>query len=216
LTAHSFAATDPIAPYLFAVVAGPYESKLDSFDGGRIPLGVHCRRSLMQYLDYDEIFEITKQGFAFYEAFFDRAYPFQKYDQIFCAEFNVGAMENVGLVTFNEAYIFRDPPTLSRRAKRADTILHEMSHMWFGNLVTCAWWDGLWLNESFATYTAALAVAQCTKFGEISWLNFNSVMKQWAMREDQLSTTHAVHSRVTDTDNALANFDGSTFLRCAL
>lgn len=132
LTTHSFAPTEPISPYLFAVVAGPYESFADVYHrsaargGGTIPLGVHCRRSLAQWLDHDEIFEITKQGFAFYEEFFDRDYAFGKYDQVFCPEYNVGAMENVGLVTFNEAYIFKDPPTLSRRAKRADTILHEM------------------------------------------------------------------------------------------
>jgi aminopeptidase N len=209
--AHSFAETEPIAPYLFALVAGPFDSFHDSFGDGRVPLGLHCRRSLTQHLDHDELFELTKQGFAFYESFFACRYPFQKYDQVFCPEFNVGAMENVGLVTFNEGYVFKDPPTLARRAKRADTLLHEMSHMWFGNLVTCNWWDGLWLNESFATYTAALAVAECTKFGAISWLNFNSSMKQWAMREDQMSTTHPVQSPVRDTEQALANFDGLTY-----
>eukprot|EP00455_Lapot_gusevi_P026977 TRINITY_DN2849_c0_g1_i1.p1 TRINITY_DN2849_c0_g1~~TRINITY_DN2849_c0_g1_i1.p1 ORF type:complete len:872 (+),score=303.42 TRINITY_DN2849_c0_g1_i1:77-2692(+) len=208
---HSFLPTPPISSYLFALVAGPYDSFYDQYDDGRVPLGIHCRKSLARYLDHEELFTVTKNGFQFYENFFNYRYPFTKYDQIFCPEFNVGAMENVGCVTFTEHYIFRDPPTTSQRANRADTFLHEMAHMWFGNLTTCKWWDGLWLNESFATYMAALAVCEATFFGQLAWQNFNDKMKQWAYREDQLSTTHPVQGVIVDTDATFLNFDGITY-----
>jgi len=161
--------------------------------------------------DVEELFTITKNGFQFYEEFFDYAYPFVKYDQVFCPEFNAGAMENVACVTYGEHLVFRDPPTITQRADRADTILHEMAHMWFGNLVSPVWWDGLWLNESFATYMAALATAEATEFGQVSWQLFNSGMKAWAYREDQLVTTHPVAAEVADTAVAMLIFDGITY-----
>lgn len=211
LTRHTFQTTKKIPTYVFAIVVGPYHTFVDTYDNGRIPLTLSCRRSLAQYLDYEELFEITKQGFAFYEEYFGMNYPFEKYDQIFCSDYNMGAMENVGLVTYNELYIFRDPPTQARKAKRADTFLHEMAHMWFGNTCTMKWWNGLWLNESFATYMAALAIASATKYSSLSWLNFNSVMKAWGYREDQLPTTHPVEAKVDDTDVAITNFDALTY-----
>lgn len=208
---HRFHITPPIATYLFALVVGPYYTVCDSYDNGRIPLSLSCRVSLKKYMDHEELFEITKQGFKFYEKFFNFPYPFTKYDQLFVAEYNMGAMENVGCVTYNEVYIFKSTPPLARRAKRADTFLHEMSHMWFGNLATCKWWDGLWLNEAFATYIANLAGSSVTKFGSIFWLNFNQIYKGRAYREDQLSTTHPVAGICTDTNTAVANFDGLTY-----
>eukprot|EP01120_Amphizonella_sp_Union-15-10_P013798 TRINITY_DN649_c0_g3_i1.p1 TRINITY_DN649_c0_g3~~TRINITY_DN649_c0_g3_i1.p1 ORF type:complete len:725 (-),score=168.78 TRINITY_DN649_c0_g3_i1:516-2690(-) len=205
-----FEETPAISTYLFACVVGPYDEFTDNYDN-RIPLGLYVRKSLSKHLDKDVFFQQTKQGFGFYEKFFEYQYPFSKYDQVFVPEFNAGAMENVGCVTFTEHYIFRDPPTKSQVANRADTILHEMAHMWFGDLVSPVWWDGLWLNESFATYMAALCVAEATEFGNLSWQNFNSGMKAWAYREDQLSTTHPIQGTVADTDQTFLNFDGITY-----
>jgi len=206
-----FEDTPSFSTYLFAVVAGPFDHFHDSFDNGRVPMGIYVRKSLAKFIDCDEIFSVSKSGMEFYERFFDIKYPFTKYDQLFVPEFNEGAMENVGCVTFTENYIFRETPTRMQRARRCDTILHEMAHMWFGNLVTPVWWDGLWLNESFATYMAALCTAEATKFGQLSWQNFNSDVKGWAYREDQLSTTHPIQCEVKDTDATFLNFDGITY-----
>eukprot|EP01127_Copromyxa_protea_P000511 TRINITY_DN1042_c0_g2_i1.p1 TRINITY_DN1042_c0_g2~~TRINITY_DN1042_c0_g2_i1.p1 ORF type:complete len:861 (-),score=208.81 TRINITY_DN1042_c0_g2_i1:58-2640(-) len=208
---HHFATTPKISTYLYALVAGPYDEFNDSFSGDRVPLGIFCRKSLTKFIDTDVLFDQTKRGLQFYEKFFGTAFPFAKYDQIWVPEFNAGAMENVGCVTFWEGYIFKDPPTKAQLANRCDTILHEMAHMWFGNLVTPVWWDGLWLNESFATYMAALCTADATDFGRLSWQNFNSSMKTWAYREDQLSTTHPIQGEVIDTDATFLTFDGITY-----
>ncbi len=145
-----FATTPRISPYITALVAGPYEVVRDHHDG--IDLGLFCRRSLADHLDAEEIFTVTKQGFDWYHANFGVRYAFDKYDQLFVPEFNAGAMENAGCVTFREDYVFRGKVTDARRERRGETILHEMAHMWFGDLVTMRWWDDLWLNESFATY----------------------------------------------------------------
>jgi aminopeptidase N len=209
-TLHQFEESPLMSTYLFAIVAGPYQEWRDSYNN-EIPLGLYARKSLAKHLEYEEIFEITKAGLKFYSSFFDFPYPFKKYDQVFAPEFNQGAMENIGLVTYREDYVFKDPPTTAQRAYRADTILHEMAHMWFGNLVTPVWWDGLWLNESFATYMAALCVAEATKWHTLSWTTFNSSMKEWAYREDQQSTTHPIQGDVPDTDATLLNFDGITY-----
>jgi aminopeptidase N len=211
LALHTYQVTPLMSTYLFAIVAGPYEEWHDTYNNGEIPLGLYARKSQAKHLEHEEIFEITKQGFKFYGEFFDYKYPFTKYDQVFAPEFNQGAMENIGLVTFNEHYTFKETPTTYARANRADTILHEMAHMWFGNLVTPVWWDGLWLNESFATYMAAHCVCEATKFGQVAWQVFNSTMKEWAYREDQLSTTHPIQGEVADTDQTLLNFDGITY-----
>lgn len=207
----TFQQTPPISSYIFALVAGPFEKFVDSYADARVPLAIYCRKSLAKFIDTPELFEITKQGLGFYEEFFALKFPFSKYDQVFCPEFNHGAMENVGLVTFTEHYIFRDKATEARRVGRCDTILHEMAHMYFGNLVTMEWWNGLWLNESFATYMAALSVAEATRFGQMSWLEFNAGMKSWAYREDQLPTTHPVEGEIIDTDATFLNFDGITY-----
>ena len=203
-----FATTDPFATYLLALIVGPYHVIRDEHNG--VPLGFYCRRSLAQYLDEDELFEITKQGLDFYGEFFDYPYAFGKYDQIFVPEFNFGAMENVGAITHSERMVFRDPPTENQRLGRAEVILHEMAHMWFGDLVTMRWWNDLWLNESFATYMAYLAMAEATRF-QSSWLAFNSGMKAWAYRQDQLVTTHPIAGAVPDTDATFLNFDGITY-----
>ena len=205
---HKFERTKSFSTYLFALVAGPYQSVKSVHKG--IELGLYCRKSLMKHLDSDEIFTISKQGLDFYAEFFDYPYPFGKYDQIFVPEFNPGAMENVGAVTHNEYMVFRDPPTDNQRRGRADTILHEMAHMWFGDLVTMRWWNDLWLNESFATYMSYLCMERATRF-ESGWQDFNASIKNWAYRQDQLVTTHPIAGQVADTDETFLNFDGITY-----
>ena len=205
---HQFERTRPFSTYLFALIAGPYHVFRDTH--GDIPLGLYCRKSLVKHMDTDEFFTVTKQGLDFYASFFDYPYPFTKYDQIFVPEFNAGAMENVGAITFSERMVFRDPPTDNQRLGRAEVVLHEMAHMWFGDLVTMKWWNDLWLNESFATYMAYLSMHEATRF-KTAWQAFNSGMKAWAYRQDQLVTTHPIAGEVADTDQTLLNFDGITY-----
>jgi aminopeptidase N len=208
----TFATTEPISTYITALVAGPYASVHDRH--GDIDLGIYCRRSLLEHLDPEEIFEITKQGFDFFTDAFQYPYPFGKYDQLFVPEFNAGAMENAACVTFSEVYIFRSKVTEASRRRRAETILHEMAHMWFGDLVTMQWWDDLWLNESFATYMAYKALVDGTRFTG-AWSDFASELKGWAYSQDQLPSTHPVVADIVDTDAVRNNFDGITYAKGA-
>ncbi len=194
--------------YVFALHAGPYKSWKGNANG--IPLRLMARKSLAQYVEAAEWLDITKRGLEFFNTQFGLPYPYSKYDQIIVPDFNAGAMENVGAVTFSERFIHRSKVTVDKKRDRADVILHEMAHMWFGNLVTMKWWNGLWLNESFATFMAALAVDRSTQFKN-TWQSFYKGMKQWAYHEDQLVTTHPIEVPVTDTDQAFANFDGITY-----
>ena len=205
---HRFAPTPPMSTYLMAVIAGPYVGVRSLHRG--TPLGVWTRRSLAPFLDPEEILQVTRQGLDYYAALFDHPFPFAKYDQVFVPEFNSGAMENVGAVTFHENYVFRDPPTDTQRLARAETILHELAHMWFGDLVTMRWWDDLWLNESFATYVSNLTLAEATRF-EGAWRGFHSDMKRWGYQADMRSTTHPISGVVPDTDATFYNFDGITY-----
>jgi aminopeptidase N len=207
-----FATTARISPYITALVAGPYYEVRDQHDG--IDLGLFCRDSLAQYLDADELFTITKQGFDWYHANFGTRYAFGKYDQLFVPEFNAGAMENAGAVTFREDYVFRSKVTDARYERRAETILHEMAHMWFGDLVTMRWWDDLWLNESFATYASVLSQVGATRFTG-SWTTFANVEKTWAYRQDQLPSTHPIATDAPDVQTAEVNFDGITYAKGA-
>ncbi len=207
-TRHEFERTKPFSTYLFALVAGPYHATRDQH--GEIDLGLFCRKSLVKYLDAEELFTVSKQGLDFYADFFACPYPFGKYDQVFVPEFNAGAMENVGAVTHNEYMVFRDPPTENQRRGRAETVLHEMAHMWFGDLVTMRWWNDLWLNESFATYMSYLCMDEATRF-ELGWQDFNASIKNWAYRQDQLVTTHPIAGQVADTEQTFLNFDGITY-----
>ena len=211
-----FPASKPMSTYVTAIVAGPYHVVRDTHQGrdAEIPLGIFCRQSLAEYLDADEIFTVTKQGFDFYERVFERPYPFEKYDQLFVPEFNAGAMENAGAVTFLEDYIFRSRVTDTAYEGRAGTILHEMAHMWFGDLVTMRWWDDLWLNESFATYMANLGQAEATRWTE-AWTTFANEEKTWACRQDQLSTTHPIAADIPDVEAVETNFDGITYAKGA-
>jgi aminopeptidase N len=207
-----FPPTPPVPTYITAVAAGPYHVVRSEHDG--IPLGIYCRASLAGYLDAGEIFEVTRQGLDFFQQAFGRRYPFEKYDQLFVPEFKEGAMENAGAVTFVESYIFRSRVTDFAREARAETILHEMAHMWFGDLVTMRWWDDLWLNESFATWAATLAEAEATRWSS-AWTTFAQLYKGWAYRQDQLPSTHPVAADIPDIHAVEVNFDGITYAKGA-
>ena len=212
-----FEPTPVMSSYITALIAGPYHevrSELTSADGRTIPLGVFCRDSLAPYLDADYIFDKTREGFAFFEAEFDYPYPFDKYDQLFVPEYNMGAMENVGAVTFTEAYVFRSQVTDAMRERRVVTILHELAHMWFGDLVTMRWWNDLWLNESFAEYMSTLGVAEATEWSDC-WTTFVASEKSWAYRQDQLPSTHPIVAPIRDLEDVLVNFDGITYAKGA-
>ncbi len=207
-----FEPTKRISTYLVALIAGPYAKVTDSHDG--IPLGLYCRASLAQYLDADELFRVTKQGFDFYHRVFDYPYPFDKYDQLFVPEFNAGAMENAGAVTFLEDYVFRSKVSRARYERRAETVLHELGHMWFGDLVTMRWWDDLWLNESFATYISTLCQAEATEY-TTAWTTFANTEKAWAYAQDQLPSTHPIAADIPDVAAVEVNFDGITYAKGA-
>lgn len=212
-----FRPTPRVSSYITALIAGPYvetRSSLTSRSGREIPLGVFCRASLASYMDADYIFEKTRQGFEFFEGSFDFPYPFEKYDQLFVPEFNAGAMENAGAVTFTETYVFRSKVSDAVRERRVVTILHELAHMWFGDLVTMNWWNDLWLNESFAEYASTLATAEATEWHG-AWTTFASLEKSWAYRQDQLPSTHPIVAEIRDLEDVLVNFDGITYAKGA-
>ncbi|MFD6053124.1 aminopeptidase N [Agromyces sp. NPDC060279] len=211
----AFEPTPRMSSYITALIAGPYDvvrDELTSSDGRVIPLGVFSRKSLSQYLDADYIFEKTKQGFAYFEGKFDVPYPFAKYDQLFVPEYNAGAMENAGAVTFTEVYVFRSKVTDAIKERRVVTILHELAHMWFGDLVTMKWWNDLWLNESFAEWASTIATAEATEWHH-AWTTFNSMEKSWAYRQDQLPSTHPIVAEIRDLEDVLVNFDGITYAK---
>ncbi|MHA3020516.1 aminopeptidase N [Mycobacterium sp. BMJ-28] len=213
---HTFATTPKMSTYLVALIAGPYARWDDVYtdEHGEIPLGIFCRASLAEFMDADRLFTETKQGFDFYHRNFGTPYAFGKYDQLFVPEFNAGAMENAGAVTFLEDYVFRSKVTRYSYERRAETVLHEMAHMWFGDLVTMAWWDDLWLNESFATFASVLCQAEATEYKQ-AWTTFANVEKSWAYRQDQLPSTHPVAADIPDLAAVEVNFDGITYAKGA-
>lgn len=208
----------PLSTYLIAICAGEFERISDTYDAGdgrTIELGLYARASLIPHMDAERLFRQTKDGFDFYHANFGRTYPFgDKYDQVFCPEYNMGAMEHVGCVTYRDEYIFTSEPTPYRLERRNDTILHEMAHMWFGDLVTMQWWDDLWLNESFATWSAATAQTAIGEYAD-AWTTFASVEKAWAYQQDQLPSTHPIAADAPDIETAEQNFDGITYAKGA-
>jgi len=212
----TFAPTPSISCYITALIAGPYDMVHDQVEtrDGTVPLGILCRKSLTPHLDADKIFDVTKRGFTFYENEFDRAYPFTKYDQIFTPEYNMGAMENAGAVTYNEMYVFRAKVTEAIVERRGLTILHELAHMWFGNLVTMQWWNDLWLNESFAEWASTTCQAEATHWGT-AWTTFATAEKSWAYQQDQLSSTHPIVADIRDLEDVEVNFDGITYAKGA-
>jgi aminopeptidase N len=213
---HKFVFSARISTYLVALIAGPYDSWEDRYIDERatIPLRIFCRQSLSGFMDAVQLFDLTKRGFAFYHRTFGVTYPFGKYDQVFCPAYNAGAMENVAAVTFTEDFVFRGKVTRYQYARRAETLVHEMAHMWFGNLVTMRWWDDLWLNESFATWAANLCLAEATEFRE-AWTTFANVEKPKAYRQDQFPSAHPVAGDVANLELVLANFDPITYIKGA-
>ncbi|MDQ0842810.1 aminopeptidase N [Streptomyces sp. V1I6] len=216
-----FAETAPISTYITAVVAGPYHYETDLYerelaDGTvlRIPLGAMCRKGLAKHFDADDIFLVTKQGLDFFHEHFDYPYPFGKYDQAFVPEYNIGAMENPGCVTFREEFVFRGKVTQASYERRANVILHEMAHMWFGDLVTMQWWDDLWLKESFADFMGSFSMVEATRFTD-GWVTFANNRKAWAYRADQLPSTHPITADIRDLEDAKLNFDGITYAKGA-
>ena len=219
---HDFSTTPPLSSYITALVAGPW-AVIDggTWSGGacdgehvELPLRLACRRTLARYLDSDDVFEVTRAGLDFFHERYGVTFPWGSYDQIYVPEYNLGAMENPGCITFNESYISRSTPTFSERQRRANTTLHEMCHMWFGDLATPAWWDDLWLKESFAENQGASAIATSTKYtGE--WANFAMNRKIWAYTQDQMPTTHPIAADIPDVAAAKTNFDGITYAKGA-
>ncbi|MGC2653021.1 MAG: aminopeptidase N, partial [Mycobacterium sp.] len=213
---HTFARTPRMSTYLVALIAGPYTRWDDVYtdDHGDIPLGIFCRATLADFMDAERLFTETKEGFGFYHKHFGVPYAFGKYDQLFVPEFNAGAMENAGAVTFLEDYVFRSKVTRASYERRAETVLHEMAHMWFGDLVTMKWWDDLWLNESFATFASVLCQAEATEYAH-AWTTFANAEKSWAYRQDQLPSTHPVAADIPDLAAVEVNFDGITYAKGA-
>ena len=211
----TFAPTPVLSSYVTAIVAGPYESvesSLVSSDGRTIPLAIYSRKSLTPYVDSDYIFDITRKGFAYYERAFEFPYPFDKYDQLFVPEFNAGAMENAGAITFVETYVFKSKVTDAIKERRVVTILHELAHMWFGDLVTMKWWNDLWLNESFAEWASAQSSAEVTEWTE-AWTTFAMMEKSSGYRQDQLPSTHPVVATINDLEDVQVNFDHITYAK---
>jgi aminopeptidase N len=211
----TLATTPPLSTYFVTVCAGPYAVQTDEHDG--IPLGIYVRASLADQLaeQRDDIFEVTKQSFDYYHQLFGIPYPWGKYDQFFVPEFNAGAMENPGCVTLRDQYVFRGAHTRTQLLTRANTICHEMAHMWFGDLVTMQWWDDLWLNESFAEYMAHRTTAEATRYTE-AWVDFGISRKTWGYGVDRSPATHPVAGAdAPDAGSALTNFDGISYAKGA-
>lgn len=216
-----FATTRPMSTYITTVLAGPYFKAEDHWSGVlddgtplEVPLALYCRASMAESFDAAELFRLTKNGLGFFNRLFDFPYPWGKYDQAFVPEYNLGAMENPGLVTFTESYVFTSRATDSQYQARANTLMHEMAHMWFGDLVTMQWWDDLWLKESFADYMGTLGVDSATDW-DTAWVNFANKRKAWAYVQDQLPTTHPIVADIPDLEAAKQNFDGITYAKGA-
>ena len=212
-----FAPTERMSTYLVALIAGNYQGgtgEVTTRDGRTIPMGVFARASLAEHVDAQNVIDVTRAGIDFYEEAFDQDFPFRKYDQVFVPEYNMGAMENPGAITYVEAYVFRSDVSDAVRERRDLTILHELAHMWFGDLVTMRWWDDLWLNESFAEYASTLASAEATRWTD-SWTTFALSEKGWAYQQDQLPSTHPVVADMVDLEAVETNFDGITYAKGA-
>ncbi len=214
----TFPPTKPISTYITAVVAGDYYEVQDVYEGphGTVPLGHYARQSMKEYLerDRDELVLLTQQGFAFFEEAFGYPYPFEKYDQLYVPEYNMAGMENAGCVTIRDEYLFPSRQPKSLHEFRASVILHELAHMWFGDLVTMRWWDDLWLNESFAEWACYHAEANATAYTE-AWTGFSNARKQRGYRADQLPSTHPIATDMYDLHAVEVNFDMITYAKGA-
>ncbi len=214
-----FESTPKMSSYLTAICAGPYaewHTEYANEDGRTVPMAMYCRQALAKAFakDVDYLFDITKKGFAFYAKTWGVPYPYAKYDQIYVPEYNAGAMENIGMVTIRDQYVFESKVTDAYAERRVVTVLHELAHMWFGDYVTMKWWNDLWLNESFAEFMSTLATAEATEWKD-AWATFSSGEKSWALRQDQLSTTHPIVAPINDLNDTYVNFDGITYAKGA-
>ncbi|KAA8825238.1 aminopeptidase N [Bifidobacterium reuteri] len=214
-----FQPTPVMSSYLTAICAGPYaqwHTEYHNEDGRTVPMAQYCRQSLAEAFakDVDYLFDITKKGFAFYAKTWGVPYPYAKFDQIYVPEYNAGAMENIGMVTIRDSYVFESKVTDALAERRVVTVLHELAHMWFGDYVTMKWWNDLWLNESFAEFTSTLATAEATEWHD-AWATFCSGEKSWALRQDQLPTTHPIVAPINDLNDTYVNFDGITYAKGA-
>ena len=214
-----FEPTPVMSSYLTAICAGPYAEWHTEYlneDGRTVPMAQYCRQSLAKAFakDVDYLFDITKKGFAFYAKTWGVPYPYAKFDQIYVPEYNAGAMENIGMVTIRDSYVFESKVTDALAERRVVTVLHELAHMWFGDYVTMKWWNDLWLNESFAEFTSTLATAEATEWKD-AWATFSSGEKSWALNQDQLSTTHPIVAPINDLNDTYVNFDGITYAKGA-
>lgn len=215
----TFEPTPVMSSYLTAICAGPYaqwHTEYANEDGRTIPMALYCRQALKDALDKDAdyLFDITKKGFAFYAKTWGVPYPYAKYDQIFVPEYNAGAMENIGMVTIRDQYVFESKVTDAYAERRVVTVLHELAHMWFGDYVTMKWWNDLWLNESFAEFMSTLATAEATEWHD-AWATFSSGEKSWGQAQDQLPTTHPIVAPINDLNDTYVNFDGITYAKGA-
>ncbi len=205
------AETQPLSTYFVTLVAGPYHVVRSEHDG--IRLGLECRASLAPHLDRDaeEILTVTNQCFDEFHRLFGVRYAFGDYHQAFVPEFNAGAMENPGCVTFRDPMVFTSKVTRAERTNRAVTIAHEMAHQWFGDLVTPRWWDDLWLNESFADYMGNRVAHDATEFTD-ALVDQAFGRKRWGLDADQRPSTHPVAGNgATDALAALQDFDGISY-----
>lgn len=214
-----FSPTPTMSSYLTAICAGPYaewHTSYENEDGRTVPMAMYCRQALKDAMakDVDYLFDITKKGFAFYAKTWGVPYPYAKYDQIFVPEYNAGAMENIGMVTIRDSYVFESKVTDALAERRVVTVLHELAHMWFGDYVTMKWWNDLWLNESFAEFMSTLCTAEATEWTD-AWATFCSGEKSWALDQDQLSTTHPIVAPINDLNDTYVNFDGITYAKGA-
>lgn len=208
-----FPATGEISSYLFSLHAGPYAMFKDTYkraDGSTVPLRLFGRQSLRRYIDHKDFFKVSKQALQYFEGFFATPYPFGKLDQVIPPEFNSGGMENVAAITYSERTVPRTEPTRRQRRDRAGLIMHEIAHMWYGDLVTMAWWNDLWLNESFASIMAQMGLDEATEYKE-AWQTFAAYSKLWAYTEDAMITTHPIEGAVNTAKVAESIFDGITY-----
>jgi aminopeptidase N len=209
------AETKPLSTYFVTLVAGPYHLIRGEHDG--IPLGLACRQSLKDHLERDaeDLLKVTAQSFDEYHRLFGYRYPFGEYHQVFVPDFNLGAMENPGCVTFADSLVFRSAVTDAERSTRARIVVHEMAHMWFGDTVTMQWWNDLWLNESFAEYMAHRVSTDATDHPG-HWTDFAFVRKWWGLQADQRSSTHPVAAdALKDARSSLDDFDGISYAKGA-
>ncbi|VUD41242.1 Aminopeptidase N [Thalassocella blandensis] len=209
----NFPTSKRFSTYLMSIHAGPYKM-WEEAEPFRTPLRIFARKKYAEFVDADEWFKVTRQGFDYFEKYFEYEFPFHKFDQVLVPEFVYGAMENVGAVTFTERLQPRREQNEVDREKMAMVVMHELAHHWFGNLVTMRWWDDIWLNESFADLMGHQATAKTTEYRN-ALQSFSTSRKSWGYEEDQWITTHPIVQNIPDTEAVMASIDGITYAKGA-